>query len=116
MSPIMYPGPLPSAYRCVPDFLQNLYAPGVRGKKCVGTFGAVGVLQSRNANNRRGFAVERGVIVGSTNSRLSRFVAAAARVAKSYDSGITMDYRRREADAKTVLESLMVLGKARRGE
>ena len=61
-------------------------------------------------------AVERRVIVGSPNARLSRFVAAAVRVARSYDSDITVGYGVREADAKGVLESLMVLGKARRGE
>ncbi len=61
-------------------------------------------------------AVERRVIVGSPNARLSRFVAAAVRVARSYRPEITVGYRGREADAKRVLESLMVLGKARRGE
>ncbi len=61
-------------------------------------------------------AIERRVIVGSPSARLSRFVAAAVRVARSYDSDITVGYAGREADAKRVLESLMVLGKARRGE
>jgi phosphotransferase system HPr (HPr) family protein len=64
----------------------------------------------------RGVAIERRVIVGSPSARLSRFVAAAARVAREYDSNITMGYAGRKADAKRVLESLMVLGKARRGE
>ena len=64
----------------------------------------------------RGFAIERTVIVGSPNARLSRFVAAALGVARSYGSDITVGYAGREADAKGVLESLMVLGKARRGE
>lgn len=58
-------------------------------------------------------AVERRVIVGSPDARLSRFVAAAAR---DYNSDTTVGYAGRAADAKRVLESLMVLGKARRGE
>ena len=61
-------------------------------------------------------AVERRVIVGSPNARLSRFVAAAVGVARSYDSDITVGNRESEADAKRVLESPIVLGKARRGE
>ncbi len=54
--------------------------------------------------------------MGSPSARLSRFVSAAVRVARDYDSDITVSYGGREADAKRVLESLMVLGKARRGE
>jgi phosphotransferase system HPr-like phosphotransfer protein len=61
-------------------------------------------------------AIERRVIVGSPNATLSRFVAAAVRVARGYGSDMTVGYGGREADAKRVLESLMVLGKARRGE
>ncbi len=61
-------------------------------------------------------AIERRVIVGSPNARLSRFVAAAVRVARDYDSDIDVGYGEREADTKRVLEYLMVLGKARRGE
>ena len=38
----------------------------------------------------RGFAIERTVIVGSPNARLSRFVAAALGVARSYGSDITV--------------------------
>ena len=87
--------------------------PDVRGKWCVGTFGAVGVLESRDANKRRGVAIERRVIVGSTSAALSSFVAAAVGVARGYDSDITVGYGGREADAKRVLESLSVLGKAR---
>jgi hypothetical protein len=71
----------PSNYKVEPD---------VRGKWCVSTFGAVGVPESRNANKRRGFAIERRVIVGSPNVRLSRFVAAAVRLARSYDSDTTV--------------------------
>jgi len=97
----------PSNYEAEPD---------VRGKWCVGTFGAVGLPESRNANKLRVAAIERRVIVGSPNARLSRFVAAAVRVARDYDSDIDVGYGGREADAKRVLEYLMVLGKARRGE
>lgn len=61
-------------------------------------------------------AIERRVIVGNPNARLSRFVSAAARVAKDYDSDMTVAYGGWEADAKRVLMSLMALGKARRGE
>ena len=61
-------------------------------------------------------AVERRVIVGSPDARLSRFAAAAVRVARDHGSDITVGYGEKEADAKRVLESLMVLGKARRGE
>ena len=61
-------------------------------------------------------AIERRVILGSPNARLSRFVAAAVRVARDYDSDIDVGYGEREADTKRVLEYLMVLGKARRGE
>ncbi len=55
------------------------------------------------------------MIVESASARLSRFVAAAVWVGRTYDSDITVGYGEREADAKRVLESLMVLGKARRG-
>ena len=47
---------------------------------------------------------------------MSRFVAATVKLARDYDAAITVGYGGREADAKRVLESLMVLGKARRGE
>jgi phosphocarrier protein HPr len=60
--------------------------------------------------------IERNVIVGNPYARLSRFVAATVKVARGYASDITVGYGGREADAKRVLESLMVLGKARRGE
>ncbi len=60
--------------------------------------------------------IERNVIVGNPYARLSRFVAATVRVARHYDADITVGYGGREADAKRVLESLAVLGKARRGE
>ena len=90
--------------------------PDVRGKWCVGAFGTIGMPESRNTNKRSGFAIERGVIVGSPNARLSRFVAAAGGVARDYDSDITVGYGGREADARRVLETIMVLGEARRGE
>ncbi len=48
--------------------------------------------ESRNANKLRGAAIERRVIVGSPNARLSRFVAAAVRVARDYGSDITVGY------------------------
>ena len=89
--------------------------PDVRGKWCVGTFEGVGVPESRNASRLRGYAIERRVIVGSPNARLSRFDAAAVWVARTYGSGIIVGYGSREADTERVLESLMVLGKARRG-
>ncbi len=61
-------------------------------------------------------AIERRVIVGSPNARLSRFVAAAVRVARDYDAVLTVGYGGRKADAKRVLHSLAVLGKVKRGE
>jgi hypothetical protein len=70
------------------------------------------VPESRNASKLRGFAIERRVVVGSPNARLSRFVAAAVTLARRYRPEITVGYRGREADAKRVLESLMVPGKS----
>lgn len=60
--------------------------------------------------------IERNVIVGNPYARLSRFVAATVRVARDYDAVLTVGYGGRKADAKRVLHSLAVLGKARRGE
>lgn len=114
--PHLPPGSPSSAYRCVPDFLQYPYAPDVSGRWCVGTLGDVGVPESRNANKLGDLAVERRVLVGSPNARLSRFVATSVRAARDYDSDITVGYEGREADVKSVQESMTVLGKVRRGK
>ena len=47
---------------------------------------------------------------------MSRFVAAAVRVARDYDADISVGCGGREADAKRLLESLDVLGKPRIGD